>query len=46
MDKIEKLASYIDHTLLNVTAVPADIEQLCREAVQYDFASVCVHPSI
>ncbi|WP_320175992.1 deoxyribose-phosphate aldolase [Maridesulfovibrio sp.] len=45
MDKIEKLASYIDHTLLNVTAVPADIEQLCREAVQYDFASVCVHPS-
>ncbi|NDV26456.1 deoxyribose-phosphate aldolase [Desulfovibrio sp. JC010] len=45
MDKIDKLASYIDHTLLNVAAVPADIEQLCREAVEYDFASVCVHPS-
>ncbi|HAS90591.1 MAG TPA: deoxyribose-phosphate aldolase [Desulfovibrio sp.] len=45
MDKIDKLASYIDHTLLKVSAVPADIEQLCREAVEYDFASVCVHPS-
>lgn len=44
MDKVNKLASYIDHTLLNVSAVPADIEQLCREAVEHDFASVCIHP--
>ncbi|WP_320008560.1 deoxyribose-phosphate aldolase [Maridesulfovibrio sp.] len=44
MDKIDKLASYIDHTLLNVSAVPADIEQLCKEAIEYDFAAVCVHP--
>ena len=45
MDKIDKIASYIDHTLLSVSAVPADIEKLCREAVENDFASVCVHPS-
>lgn len=45
MDKIEKLASYIDHTLLNISAVPADIEQLCKEAIEYDFATVCVHPA-
>ena len=45
MDRIDNLAPYIDHTLLNVSAVPADIERLCREAVEYDFAAVCVHPS-
>jgi deoxyribose-phosphate aldolase len=45
MDKIEKLASYIDHTLLNVVAVPTDIDQLCKEAIEYGFASVCVHPA-
>ena len=37
-------AKYIDHTLLKPAAVQADIEALCREALRYDFASVCVNP--
>ena len=40
----QELAAMIDHTLLNPTAVRADIEALCREAAEYQFASVCVLP--
>ncbi len=39
------LARYIDHTLLKPVATRQDIEQLCQEAVQYNFASVCVNPA-
>jgi deoxyribose-phosphate aldolase len=39
------LASLIDHTLLKPDATRSEIEQLCREAGQYCFASVCVNPS-
>jgi deoxyribose-phosphate aldolase len=39
------LASIIDHTLLKPDALPRDIEKVCQEAIQYGFASVCVHPS-
>ena len=35
---------YIDHTNLKPTATEADIEKLCREAAEYDFASVCINP--
>jgi deoxyribose-phosphate aldolase len=38
------LGSLIDHTLLKPEADRAQIEQLCREAAQYCFASVCVNP--
>src|SRR5207249_1042854 len=38
------LSSYIDHTILKPTTTLAETEQLCREAVQYDFAAVCVPP--
>ena len=34
---------YIDHTLLKTEAAPAQIVQICREARQYCFASVCVN---
>lgn len=37
------LNTYIDHTNLKPNAVRADIEQLCKEAVQYHFKSVCVN---
>jgi deoxyribose-phosphate aldolase len=37
-------ASYIDHTLLKADATPDQIAQLCQEAEQYGFASVCVNP--
>jgi len=39
------LASLIDHTLLKPDADQAQIEQLCREAAQFCFASVCVNPN-
>lgn len=39
------LASLIDHTLLKPDATRDEIEQLCREAAQYCFASVCVNPN-
>lgn len=38
------IASSIDHTLLKPEATEAEIEQLCREAAEYGFASVCVNP--
>ncbi|WP_046757218.1 deoxyribose-phosphate aldolase [Kordia jejudonensis] len=34
---------YIDHTLLKPTATIADIQQLCKEAIEHDFYSVCVN---
>ncbi len=35
---------YIDHTLLKQDSTKAQINTLCEEAMQYDFASVCVNP--
>ena len=39
------LAKFIDHTLLKPEASKADIEKLCREALQHKFYSVCVNGS-
>jgi len=39
----QNIASLIDHTLLRPEATRADILQLCREARDYNFASVCVN---
>lgn len=44
MDKLI-LASYIDHTLLKADALEIDVIKLCREALEYKFASVCINPS-
>lgn len=38
------IAGYIDHTILKPTTIVADVEKLCSEAVQYQFAAVCVPP--
>ena len=38
------LNKFIDHTLLKPTCLVSDIEKLCTEAKQYDFAAVCVPP--
>ncbi len=35
---------YIDHTLLKPESTPQDIEKICLEAKEYDFASVCIQP--
>jgi deoxyribose-phosphate aldolase len=37
------IARLIDHTLLKPDAQPAQVEQLCAEAVKWGFASVCVN---
>lgn len=38
-----ELAQYIDHTQLKPQARREDIEQLCSEALEYGFYSVCVN---
>lgn len=37
------LAAYIDHTLLKPDAKKEQIEQICKEALTYGFASVCTN---
>lgn len=44
MDR-NRLAPYIDHTLLKASANDRQVETLCREALAWNFASVCVPPS-
>lgn len=39
-----ELNKLIDHTLLKPEATYQEIEKLCREAEEYDFAAVCVNP--
>ncbi len=39
------VASLIDHTLLRPDASRADVEKLCREAIEFKFATVCVNPT-
>jgi deoxyribose-phosphate aldolase len=39
------LARMIDHTLLKPEATKQQVEELCAEAKQYSFASVCINPS-
>jgi len=38
-----KLAGFIDHTLLSPTAKAEQIDELCHQAIQFGFHSVCVH---
>lgn len=35
----------IDHTLLKQDATSEEIKKLCKEALEYNFASVCVNPT-
>jgi deoxyribose-phosphate aldolase len=39
------VAAMIDHTLLKPDATRRNIEDLCREAAQFRFATVCVNPT-
>lgn len=41
----EKMADYIDHTLLKPEATENDIKKLCKEAVDNGFFSVCINSS-
>jgi len=40
---VEDVAKYIDHTVLAANATREKIEQICKEAQQWHFASVCVN---
>ncbi len=42
---MSNIASLIDHTLLKAEATAPQIEQLCKEAAEHHFASVCVNPA-
>ena len=42
----KELANIIDHTLLKADATNEEIVKLCAEAKEYNFASVCVNPSM
>ena len=41
----EAVAALIDHTLLKPEATAAQIRKLCREALEFGFAAVCVNPA-
>jgi deoxyribose-phosphate aldolase len=39
----QRIAALIDHTILRADATEEDVRQICAEARQYGFASVCVN---
>ncbi|SEA96435.1 deoxyribose-phosphate aldolase [Thalassobacillus cyri] len=41
---MENLSKYIDHTQLKPETSKEKINQVCQEAKEYEFASVCVNP--
>ncbi|MBA9025486.1 deoxyribose-phosphate aldolase [Peribacillus huizhouensis] len=41
----QNIAKLIDHTLLKADATKAQVKQLCEEAREHHFASVCVNPT-
>ncbi|GMV54071.1 MAG: deoxyribose-phosphate aldolase [Chlorobi bacterium] len=43
-DNIANIADFIDHTVLKPDSTIKHVEQLCAEATQYNFASVCILP--
>ena len=41
---MESVSKYIDHTNLHQEVNKASVEKLCREAIENNFASVCINP--
>jgi deoxyribose-phosphate aldolase len=41
----EEIAKMIDHTLLKPEATEEQVKNICNEAIEYNFASVCVNPT-
>ena len=41
----QDLSGLIDHTLLKPDATASEIDQLCKEAAEWKFATVCVNPT-
>lgn len=42
---LQGLAGMFDHTQLKPTAQPSDIQALLQQAIEHQFASVCIHPT-
>lgn len=42
---VEQMAQYIDHTLLTADATKEQIKELCQQAKEYKFKSVCINPT-
>lgn len=40
-----KINQYIDHTILKPTTLISDIDKVCAEAKEYQFAAVCIPPA-
>jgi len=39
-----KISRWIDHTILKPEATVDQVNQICQEALEYNFASVCINP--
>ena len=40
-----KIANMIDHTVLKAFSSREDVIQVCKEAKEHNFFSVCINPS-
>ena len=38
------LARFIDHTILKNTTTIGDVDKICKEAMEFGFAAVCIPP--
>lgn len=38
-----EFSKYFDHTILNAAATMEEVDRICKEAIEYRFASVCVN---
>jgi deoxyribose-phosphate aldolase len=43
---VSNIARYIDHTLLKPAATHIEINRICKEAMEYGFAAVCIPPML
>lgn len=43
-NRVGRIVGTIDHTLLRADATGSDIDRLCAEALEWQFAAVCVNP--
>ena len=41
----QRINRYIDSTLLRPEATAGEVRQLCEEAIENEFATVCINPS-
>ena len=45
LPKGKEIAGFIDHTLLKPEATAEQVKVICQEALQHQFASVCINPA-